>query len=76
MVMLRILLYVAAVVALFVGAVVYGGNAIGAWDPLPPAPEPPPAVKLAKQGPKDKPAYTKPSARAKEKPSPRPTSSG
>jgi hypothetical protein len=46
MVMLRILLYVAAVVALFAGAIIYGGNAIGAWDPLPPAPEPPPAVKL------------------------------
>jgi hypothetical protein len=44
--MLRILLYVAAVVALFVGAIVYGGNAIGAWDPLPPAPTPPPAVKI------------------------------
>ena len=44
--MLRILLYVAAVVAFFGGAIVYGGNAIGAWDPLPPAPTPPPAVKI------------------------------
>jgi hypothetical protein len=44
--MLRILLYVAALVALFGGAIVYGGNAIGAWDPLPPAPKPPPAVKV------------------------------
>jgi len=44
--MLRILLYVAALVALFGGSIVYGGNAIGAWDPLPPAPKPPPAVKV------------------------------
>lgn len=44
--MLRILLYVAALVALFGGSIVYGGNAIGAWDPLPPAPTPPPAVKV------------------------------
>jgi hypothetical protein len=46
--MLRILVYVAALVALFAGAIMYGGNAIGAWDPLPPAPTPPPAVKLEK----------------------------
>jgi hypothetical protein len=44
--MLRILLYVAALVCLFGGAIMYGGNAIGAWDPLPPAPTPPPAVKV------------------------------
>ena len=44
--MLRILLYVAALIALFAGAIFYGGNAIGAWDPLPPAPTPPPAVKV------------------------------
>ena len=55
MVMLRIFLYVAAVVALFAGAIFYGGNAIGAWDPLPPAPEPPPAVKLSHKKAKDKP---------------------
>src|SRR5262245_5486707 len=61
MVMLRILLYVAAVVALFAGAIMYGGNAIGAWDPLPPAPEPPPAVKITHAKPKDKKAE-KPSA--------------
>jgi hypothetical protein len=60
--MLRILLYVAALVALFAGAIMYGGNAIGAWDPLPPAPTPPPAVKLVKVKPKDKPASNKPSA--------------
>jgi hypothetical protein len=54
MLMLRILLYVAALVALFAGAVMYGGNAIGAWDPLPPAPEPPPAVKISHPKPKDK----------------------
>jgi hypothetical protein len=44
--MVRILLYVAALIALFAGAIFYGGNAIGAWDPLPPAPTPPPAVKV------------------------------
>jgi hypothetical protein len=44
--MLRILIYVAALVALFAGAIAYGGNAIGAWDPLPPAPTPPPAVEV------------------------------
>lgn len=54
MLMLRILVYVAALVALFAGAIMYGGNAIGAWDPLPPAPEPPPAVKISHQKPKDK----------------------
>jgi hypothetical protein len=44
--MLRIILYVTALVSLFAGAIVYGGNAMGAWEPLPPAPTPPPAVKL------------------------------
>jgi hypothetical protein len=63
--MLRILVYVAALVALFAGAIMYGGNAIGAWDPLPPAPTPPPAVKLAKAKPKDKPASPKHSVPAK-----------
>jgi len=62
--MLRILLYVAALVALFAGAVMYGGNAIGAWDPLPPAPTPPPAVKLAKHNAKEQ-HDSKPSAQAK-----------
>jgi hypothetical protein len=51
--MLRILLYVAALIALFAGAIMYGGNAIGAWDPLPPAPTPPPAVKVSHTKPKD-----------------------
>jgi hypothetical protein len=60
--MLRILLYVAAVVALFVGAIVYGGNAIGAWDPLPPAPTPPPAVKI--DHPKAKPGKQSKQAKA------------
>jgi hypothetical protein len=49
--MLRILLYVTALVALFAGAILYGGNAIGAWDPLPPAPTPPPAVKVDRAKP-------------------------
>ena len=64
MVTLKILVYVAAVVALFAGAIMYGGNAIGAWDPLPPAPEPPPAVKIthAKQKEKGKPASPSASA--------------
>ena len=67
MLMLRILVYVAALVALFAGAIMYGGNAIGAWDPLPPAPEPPPAVKISHEKPKDKgkPEAEKPSAPAK-----------
>jgi hypothetical protein len=60
--MLRILVYVAAMLALFLGAIVYGGNAIGAWDPLPPAPTPPPAVKIhhskAKSGKQSKQAKT------------------
>jgi hypothetical protein len=58
--MLRILLYVAALVCLFGGAIVYGGNAIGAWDPLPPAPTPPPAVKVhhTKPAKKSKPPDT------------------
>ena len=51
--MLRILLYVAALIALFAGAIMYGGNAIGAWDPLPPAPTPPPAVKVSHTKPKE-----------------------
>ena len=63
MVTLRILVYVAAVVALFAGAIMYGGNAIGAWDPLPPAPEPPPAVKISHSKPKEK-------GKPAEKPSP------
>jgi hypothetical protein len=49
--MLRILLYVAALVALFGGSIVYGGNAIGAWDPLPPAPTPPHAVTVEREKP-------------------------
>ena len=52
--MLRILLYVAALIALFAGAIMYGGNAIGAWDPLPPAPTPPPAVKVSHSKPEGK----------------------
>jgi hypothetical protein len=65
--MLRILLYVAALIALFAGAIMYGGNAIGAWDPLPPAPTPPPAVKVSHSKPesKDKPQAGKPSTPAK-----------
>jgi hypothetical protein len=65
--MLRILLYVAALIALFAGAIMYGGNAIGAWDPLPPAPTPPPAVKVSHPKPesKDKPQPGKPSTPAK-----------
>lgn len=72
MLMLRVLFYVAALVALFAGAIMYGGNAIGAWDPLPPAPEPPPAVKISHQKPKDKGKgeAEKPSAPASD---PRPT---
>ncbi|HEY7003579.1 MAG TPA: hypothetical protein VH281_04805 [Gaiellaceae bacterium] len=47
-----------ALVCLFGGAIVYGGNAIGAWDPLPPAPKPPPAVKISHV--KDKPPKSQP----------------
>jgi hypothetical protein len=60
--MLRILLYVAALVCLFGGAIVYGGNAIGAWDSLPPAPTPPPAVKVHRS--KLKPPKTEPAPQA------------
>jgi hypothetical protein len=65
--MLRILLYVAALIALFAGAIMYGGNAIGAWDPLPPAPTPPPAVKVSHSKPesKDRPQAGEPSTPAK-----------
>jgi hypothetical protein len=56
--MLRIVIYVAALVCLFGGAIVYGGNAIGAWDPLPPAPQPPPALKIVRTKPKPKPPTT------------------
>ena len=56
--MLRILLYVSALVVLFGGSIVYGGNTIGAWDPLPPAPTPPPAVKVA---------HAKPAVHAEQK---------
>ena len=65
--MLRILLYVAALIALFAGAIMYGGNAIGAWDPLPPAPTPPPAVKVSHSKPesKDRPQARKPSTPAR-----------
>lgn len=66
--MLRILLYVAVLVACFGGAIVYGGNAIGAWDPLPPAPEPPPAVKLGHTESKPKPDE-QPPTQAAAKPS-------
>jgi hypothetical protein len=52
--MLRILLYVAALICLFGGAIVYGGNAIGAWDALPPAPQAPPAVKIVRTKAKPK----------------------
>jgi hypothetical protein len=65
--MLRILLYVAVLAAFFGGAIVYGGNAIGAWDPLPPAPEPPPAVKLGHTKSKPKPDE-QPPAQAPAKP--------
>src|SRR6185436_6011972 len=69
MLMLRILFYVAALIALFAGAIMYGGNAIGAWDPLPPAPTPPPAVKVSHSKPegkdKDKTEAGKPSTPAK-----------
>ncbi|MEO8290352.1 MAG: hypothetical protein ABI649_05085 [Gaiellaceae bacterium] len=44
--MVRILFYVVALLALFAGAIAYGGNAIGAWDPLPPPPPPPPGVEI------------------------------
>jgi hypothetical protein len=54
MVWFRIVFSVAAVVALFAGVIIYGGNAIGAWDPLPPAPKPPPAVKISHAKPKSK----------------------
>lgn len=67
MVMVRILFYVAAVVALFAGAIRYGGNAIGAWDPLPPAPEPPPAVKIRHEQVKEKPQKPAAAAPAKER---------
>ena len=66
--MLRILLYVAALVCFFGGAIVYGGNAIGAWDSLPPAPQPPPAVKIVRT--KSLPTTTQPSKSSSPAPAP------
>jgi hypothetical protein len=38
--MLRVLIYVTVFALLFGGAVLSAGNAIGAWEPMPPAPTP------------------------------------
>jgi hypothetical protein len=67
--MLRIVIYVAALICLFAGAIFYGGNAIGAWDPLPPAPTAPPAVKVHHT---KNPAQTKSAATAPNPAPPRP----
>jgi hypothetical protein len=38
--MLRVVIYVTLLAVLFGGAVLSAGNAIGAWEPMPPAPTP------------------------------------
>lgn len=39
--MLRVLIYVTLLAVLFGGAVLSAGNAIGAWEPMPPSPRAP-----------------------------------
>jgi hypothetical protein len=38
--MVRVVIYVTLLAVLFGGAVLSAGNAIGAWEPMPPAPTP------------------------------------
>ena len=38
--MVRVVVYVTLLAVLFGGAVLSAGNAIGAWEPMPPAPTP------------------------------------
>jgi hypothetical protein len=78
--MVRVVLYVLILSALFSGALAYGGEYLGAWDPMPPAPVPgapeperskpketsPETTTEAAPAPEEVPDPTAPVSRAKE----------